>query len=48
MIRVGVGGWVYQPWRGAFHRPGLMQAKNVFRVHLSIAVVAASSPLADV
>ena len=25
-IRVGIGGWVYPPWRGAFYPPGLPQA----------------------
>jgi len=25
-IRVGIGGWVYPPWRGVFYPPGLPQA----------------------
>ena len=25
-IRVGIGGWVYPPWRGVFYPPGLRQA----------------------
>jgi uncharacterized protein YecE (DUF72 family) len=29
MIRVGVGGWVYQPWRGIFYPPGLPQAREL-------------------
>jgi uncharacterized protein YecE (DUF72 family) len=29
MIRVGVGGWVYPPWRGAFYPPGLPQAREL-------------------
>jgi uncharacterized protein YecE (DUF72 family) len=28
-IRVGVGGWVYAPWRGAFYPPGLPQAREL-------------------
>jgi uncharacterized protein YecE (DUF72 family) len=24
-IRVGIGGWVYEPWRGSFYPPGLRQ-----------------------
>ena len=24
-IRVGIGGWVYEPWRGAFYPDGLRQ-----------------------
>ena len=28
-IRVGVGGWVFPPWRGVFYPPGLPQAKEL-------------------
>jgi uncharacterized protein YecE (DUF72 family) len=28
-IRVGVGGWVYEPWRGTFYPPGLPQAREL-------------------
>jgi uncharacterized protein YecE (DUF72 family) len=28
-IRVGIGGWVYQPWRGVFYPPGLQQAREL-------------------
>jgi uncharacterized protein YecE (DUF72 family) len=28
-IRVGVGGWVYAPWRGVFYPPGLPQAREL-------------------
>ena len=28
-IRVGIGGWVYPPWRGAFYPPGLKQAEEL-------------------
>ena len=28
-IRVGVGGWVYEPWRDNFYPPGLAQAKEL-------------------
>jgi uncharacterized protein YecE (DUF72 family) len=28
-IRVGVGGWVYVPWRGVFYPPGLAQAREL-------------------
>src|SRR6516162_2244821 len=28
-IRVGVGGWVYPPWRGAFYPAGLLQAREL-------------------
>jgi uncharacterized protein YecE (DUF72 family) len=29
MIRVGIGGWVFEPWRGVFYPPGLAQAKEL-------------------
>jgi len=29
MIRVGIGGWVYEPWRGAFYPKGLRQAEEL-------------------
>jgi len=28
-IRVGVGGWVYPPWRGVFYPAGLLQAREL-------------------
>jgi uncharacterized protein YecE (DUF72 family) len=28
-IRVGIGGWVFAPWRGAFYPPGLRQAREL-------------------
>src|SRR3954469_1086581 len=29
MIRVGVGGWTYEPWRGTFYPPGLRKAHEL-------------------
>jgi uncharacterized protein YecE (DUF72 family) len=29
MIRIGVGGWTYEPWRGAFYPRGLPHAKEL-------------------
>jgi uncharacterized protein YecE (DUF72 family) len=29
MIRVGIGGWVFKPWRGAFYPKGLAQAREL-------------------
>jgi uncharacterized protein YecE (DUF72 family) len=29
MIRVGIGGWVYEPWRGTFYPEGLPQAREL-------------------
>jgi uncharacterized protein YecE (DUF72 family) len=28
-IRVGVGGWTYEPWRGAFYPPGLARTQEL-------------------
>ncbi|MPZ56095.1 MAG: DUF72 domain-containing protein [Rhizobiales bacterium] len=29
MIRIGIGGWTYPPWRGVFYPPGLTQAREL-------------------
>ena len=29
MIRVGIGGWVFPPWRGEFYPKGLAQAREL-------------------
>ena len=29
MIRVGIGGWVFPPWRGSFYAKGLPQAREL-------------------
>ncbi len=29
VIRVGIGGWVFKPWRGTFYPPGLAQAREL-------------------
>jgi uncharacterized protein YecE (DUF72 family) len=29
MIRVGIGGWVYEPWRGVFYPKGLAQSREL-------------------
>lgn len=28
-VFVGIGGWVYEPWRGSFYPPGLAQAREL-------------------
>ncbi len=28
-IRVGIGGWTYEPWRGVFYPPGLSQKREL-------------------
>jgi uncharacterized protein YecE (DUF72 family) len=29
MIRVGIGGWTYEPWRGTFYPAGLKHADEL-------------------
>ena len=29
MIRVGIGGWTFEPWRGVFYPAGLSQAREL-------------------
>jgi len=29
MVRVGIGGWVFEPWRGVFYPKGLPQAREL-------------------
>jgi uncharacterized protein YecE (DUF72 family) len=29
MIRSGIGGWTFEPWRGVFFPPGTPQAKEL-------------------
>jgi uncharacterized protein YecE (DUF72 family) len=29
LIRVGVGGWIFEPWRGVFYPPGLPKAREL-------------------
>ena len=28
-VRIGIGGWTYQPWRGTFHPPNLPQKREL-------------------
>ena len=28
-VRVGIGGWVFEPWRGSFYPPGLAQSREL-------------------
>lgn len=38
-IRVGIGGWTYEPWRGVFFPPGLPQAREMeFAVNAMTAI----------
>jgi uncharacterized protein YecE (DUF72 family) len=39
MIRVGVGGWVYAPWRGTFYPKGLPQARELAHASKSLTTI---------
>jgi uncharacterized protein YecE (DUF72 family) len=39
MIRVGVGGWVYAPWRGTFYPKGLPQARELAHASRSLTTI---------
>jgi uncharacterized protein YecE (DUF72 family) len=36
MIRVGIGGWVFAPWRGVFYPKGLPQARELAHASRSV------------
>jgi uncharacterized protein YecE (DUF72 family) len=36
MIRVGIGGWVFAPWRGVFYPKGLQQARELAHASRSV------------
>jgi uncharacterized protein YecE (DUF72 family) len=36
MIRVGIGGWVFAPWRGSFYPKGLPQARELEHASRSV------------
>ena len=39
MIRVGIGGWTYEPWRGAFYPPGLPHARELNYASLRLSTI---------
>ena len=38
-IRVGIGGWVYAPWRGTFYPKGLAQARELAHASRSLTTI---------
>jgi uncharacterized protein YecE (DUF72 family) len=38
-IRVGIGGWVFAPWRGAFYPSGLVQARELFHASRQVTAI---------
>ena len=42
-IRVGIGGWVFPPWRGVFYPPGLPQARELHYASRQITTIEINS-----
>ena len=38
-IRVGIGGWTYEPWRGVFYPPGLPQKRELEYASQQLSVI---------
>ena len=38
-IRVGIGGWVFAPWRGTFYPSGLVQARELFHASRQVTAI---------
>jgi uncharacterized protein YecE (DUF72 family) len=43
MIRVGIGGWVFAPWRGGFYPKGLPQARELSHASRSVTSIEINS-----
>jgi uncharacterized protein YecE (DUF72 family) len=39
MIRVGIGGWVFKPWRGTFYPKGLPQARELEHASRAVSTI---------
>jgi uncharacterized protein YecE (DUF72 family) len=39
LIRVGIGGWTYEPWRGVFYPPGLAQARELAHASRNVTTI---------
>jgi uncharacterized protein YecE (DUF72 family) len=38
-IRVGIGGWVFAPWRGTFYPTGLVQARELHHASRQVTAI---------
>jgi uncharacterized protein YecE (DUF72 family) len=38
-VRVGIGGWVFPPWRGVLYPPGLTQARELFHASRQVTAI---------
>src|SRR5262249_59906141 len=45
MIRVGIGGWVFEPWRGEFYPKGLPHARELEHARRHLTTTATNPPL---
>src|SRR5258708_9146162 len=45
MIRVGIGGWVFKPWRGTFYPEGLQQARELEHASRAVTTIEITGPL---
>src|SRR5262249_58833994 len=43
-IRVGIGGWVFPPWRGVFYPPGLPQARELAHASRQVTAIEINGP----
>jgi uncharacterized protein YecE (DUF72 family) len=43
MVRVGIGGWVYEPWRGTFYPKGLPQVRELAHASRSLTSIEINS-----
>src|SRR5438128_150770 len=39
MIRVGIGGWIYEPWRGVFYPEGLPQSRELAHASRNVTTI---------
>lgn len=43
MIRVGIGGWVFEPWRGSFYPKGLPKTRELFHASRAVTTIEINS-----
>lgn len=43
MIRVGIGGWNFEPWRGSFYPKGLPKARELFHASRAVTTIEINS-----
>jgi uncharacterized protein YecE (DUF72 family) len=43
MIRVGIGGWIFEPWRGSFYPKGLPKTRELFHASRAVTTIEINS-----